>query len=528
MADFRNLTDLYARRYAGLEWKLKLLKFDALDLAPWIARVNSAASDLDFYDLMVEYVSDLQDAHDQYFLPSDFEAYLGFGVDIYDGKLTIDSIDRSSLPAAQYPFQIGDQLVSVDGKSSADLMKLFSKYVSGGNPRTVERLAAELITDRYQFAYPYAPQVGDSAEVVVLRQDGNTETYTIPWQKSGTPLTVLGRSAGPRTNAAKERAVPGRQGIPYYQQFLQQIRNYALPGEINVVGFGALKPVFQLPNSFVQRLGKHSYDSYYSGTFLAEDGLHHIGYLRIPDFDYPSMSDLDKEIRYFQANTDALVVDIMRNPGGSVCNAEAVLSRLAKMPFQGASAERRVDWMDIVGVNQAMAEAEYEGADDDTMAQLKLYQTEYHDAFLNNAGRTRALPLCGGGVMREPAANAYSKPVLVLVDEMSASAADIFAAMAQDNSIAPLFGYRTMGAGGSPEDDYAGVYSEGDATVTRSLVVRPQMIATADYPSTQYIENVGVRPETVLDYMTFENLVNHGSSFVSAFSAKILAPLNGM
>ncbi len=76
---------------------------------------------------------------------------------------------------------------------------------------------------------------------------------------------------------------------------------------------------------------------------------------------------------------------------------------------------------------------------------------------------------------------------------MSASSADIFASMVQDNRIAPLFGYRTMGAGGSPEGEYAGVYTEGTTTVTRSLAVLAQPVATAEYPTTAYIENVGVR-----------------------------------
>ena len=35
-ADFRNLWDLYARRYAAIEWKLTALQFDVLDMNTWI------------------------------------------------------------------------------------------------------------------------------------------------------------------------------------------------------------------------------------------------------------------------------------------------------------------------------------------------------------------------------------------------------------------------------------------------------------------------------------------------------------
>lgn len=520
LSDFRGMADLYARRYAAIQWKQTVFNFDVLKLKPWLDRVNAVTTDLDFYDLMVEYVSDLQDAHDQYSLPSDFQARLGFTVDLYDGLALIDSVDRFALPIAQFPFDVGDQLVSVDGQAAASLVKLFSKYVTGGNPRTVSRLAAALMTRRRQAAYPYAAQVGDSAIVVVLRQNGNMETYTIPWRKSGTPLTTLGASPGPRFSAQvnARRSMALDDPAPLYQRLLDQLQDYTLPGQIDVLGFDGLPPVFALPSGFVQRLGIKSSDSMYSGTYQTADGTR-VGYLRIPDFLSPSLRDLDNEIDYFQSNTDVLVVDVTRNPGGNVCLAENIASRLTTSSFQGTVAEIRVDWADVLAANSALASAQSLGASADTIAQLQLLQTEYSNAFFNNNGRTPPLSLCAATPTRNPAPNAYTKPVLVLVDELSASSADIFASMMQDNHIAPLFGYRTMGAGGSPQNTSVGFYTEGSTYVTRSLVVRAQPVVTPEYPTTAYIENVGVRPETVVDYMTADNLLNQGSTFVNAFTA---------
>lgn len=518
LADFRNLADVYARRYSAIDWKKTAFNVDALNLQPWLARVSAVTNDLDFYDLMVEYVSDLVDAHDQYLVPSDFEATLGFTVDIYDGKLLIDSVDLSQLNGTIYSFQKGDQLVSVDGVAAADLVTHFSKFVTGGNPRTIQRLAAELITDRIQLEYPHAVDVGDTATVVILRQSGDTQTYTIPWVKSGTPLTGLGASTGLKTTAAVAKPLPQASRVPYYVQMLQHIHNYTLPGRVNVLGFDATAPVFNLPRNFTIRMGRSIYDDLYTGTYKANDGTR-IGFLRIPDFVYPTESEFDKEINYFQNNTDVLVVDVMRNPGGDACLAEALLSRLTPQPFQGLMAQFRVDWTDIVGVNESLSQAAAFGADADTIAQIQLFQTEFSKAFYNNNGTTLPLPVCGSTPNRTPAINAYTKPVLLLTDEMSASSADIFSAMVQDNRIAPLLGYRTMGAGGSPDEGVpVGIYSEGVTSVTRSLVVRPHPIVTADYPTTSYIENVGVQPETVVDYMTLDNLLNNGASFVAAFT----------
>jgi C-terminal processing protease CtpA/Prc len=174
-------------------------------------------------------------------------------------------------------------------------------------------------------------------------------------------------------------------------------------------------------------------------------------------------------------------------------------------------------------VNQGLADATSNGADQDTIDQYQIYQNEFQSAFLKNQGRTNRIPVCAATATRSPAASAYTKPVLVMADELSASSADIFAAMIQDNHIAPLFGYRTMGAGGSPEDNYVGVYSEGSTSVTRSMIVRLQPVTISGYPTTSYIENVGVHPDILVDYMTTDNLLNKGAPFVKAFTDAAVA-----
>src|SRR5438105_4278703 len=87
--DFRYLASLYAAYYAPYEWKKQLLGFDALDIKPWLPRVAAAQTDLDFYEVCVEYVASLNDTHDHFTLPSDFAARLPITADVYDGKVLI-------------------------------------------------------------------------------------------------------------------------------------------------------------------------------------------------------------------------------------------------------------------------------------------------------------------------------------------------------------------------------------------------------------------------------------------------------
>src|SRR5262245_42642483 len=115
-ADFRQLAATFATYYAPLDWKKQLFGFDALAIKSWLDLVAQSKPDLDFYEICVEYVASLNDTHSSFSLTSDFVARLGFSVDIYDGVPLIDSLNRTQLPAGPYPFGIGDELVSIDGR----------------------------------------------------------------------------------------------------------------------------------------------------------------------------------------------------------------------------------------------------------------------------------------------------------------------------------------------------------------------------------------------------------------------------
>jgi C-terminal processing protease CtpA/Prc len=109
--------------------------------------------------------------------------------------------------------------------------------------------------------------------------------------------------------------------------------------------------------------------------------------------------------------------------------------------------------------------------------------------------------------------------VLLLVDEMTASGGDFFAAVLQDNHRGPLLGMRTMGAGGSVFSNFdCTVFTESVCAITVSLMNRGVVISGTEYPPSPYIENVGVRPDIVVDYMTRANLMSAGAPFVQTFT----------
>ncbi len=535
ISDFQNIAGVYIKNYGPYEWKRDALGFDLLNIAPWLDKVRATKDDLDFYEVMVSYVASLNDAHDGYKVPSNFAARLNFGVDLYDGKLLVDTINRTRLPATDFPFLIGYELVSIDGTDAQQILDGLLQYDIAANPRSTRRLAAQLLTLRAQSLIPHAADVPEISTVVFRRPDGNLETYQIPWTKSGLPLTSIGKYITPREVRKDQQwfAVddPDAETLPEYMEPLLRLWNCQLPDR-TVNGFGSQFPIFinSVPAGFTLRLGRTSADVFYSGTF--ETAGYKIGFIRIPNFapanTTGALTAFRKEIDFFEHNTDGLIVDVMRNPGGSAFYLNQILALLIPTTWRSVAFEVRATSRWVRDISSALVQAKAQRAPQGTIDLLQAIEDEIIAANRAKRGRTRPIPLDDVTIDRNPAMDekgkviAYDKPIMVLVDDLSASAGDAFAATIQDNARGPLLGWRTMGAGGNVVGWEAGSYSLGSITVTQSLMNRKNPVVTSDYPTAPYVENIGVRPEILVDYMTRDNLTQSGKPFVDAFVAAMV------
>jgi hypothetical protein len=538
--EFRQLAGLYSKNYAPYEWKRDTQNFDMLQIGPWIERARSTKDDLDFADLMIEYVSKLNDGHDLVTLRSTFFAYLGFDVDLYDQKPLIEFIDRTLLPRSRFPFDNGDELVSVDGLTPAELTEKYWKYSICGNDVATRRQAALWFTYRDQRFIPRAHEVGTSSRVVIRRAaDGSEQMVNLAWFKAGTPMLSFGKLPnvnGIRAASKKTTSAAMDPTLSVARRRWEELRNMRAPRASyrTVQGVGVVAPLYALPTGFTQRLGRSSFDTFYSGTFTV-DGLR-IGYIRIPDFDpvLPSLavSQFTTEVAFMEANTDGMVIDLMRNPGGLVDYTNFLLSAVIPDYHRVLGFEIRANSYWVSTFSQLVTESEDAG---DPAWVLAMWNAALRDLrAANSEGRGRTGPLAlDSGPDFEPSLDrppyrsrgvsaAYSKPLMVLVDEFTASGGDAFAATIQDNQRGILFGTRTMGLGGTVFGWSLDGYAEVDTRITTGLMNRKAPIATGgEFPVTNYIENVGVRPEIVNDYMTEDNLRNRGRSYVEAFSKAI-------
>jgi Peptidase family S41/PDZ domain len=551
LADLNQLASFYDKNYAPYEWKRDVFGFDLLNLTPWLPR-TFRADDLDFQEVLIDYVASLNDAHDYIAFPTTFSVSLPLSVDIYDGKVLIDALNRSALPIAQYPFTVGDELVSVDGHPVQELIRLFRKYAIAANPRSTDRTAASRIVSRSQQIMPHIPQLGDTATLVIrLASTGAENAFSIPWTKTGIPINSEGPvpspGFGPRFRASEDISGAGSvrssaevasvfraaeltatdNSLPGYMQPIQPLLNATVSKDYYaVLNFGGKFPIYGPPPGFVQRLGAASTDFYLSGTYVA-NGVR-IGLIRIPTMSPPNVTlalqQLDTEIAYFNNNTDCLIVDVMRNPGGTVSFVESISQRFIPTPFRTLGFEIRATGAWLFSFASQLISAQLSNAPPQIIENLRNNFNEVLRAYNEKRGRSGPVSLNStGSLILQPASVAYTKPLMVLVDEFSASGGDAFPAILQDNHRGPIFGMRTMGAGGSVVGFNATAFTESFFRVTVSLMNRANPIVTGEFPPAPYVENIGVRPDIVEDYMTRANLVSAGAPYVQAFTNAIVS-----
>jgi hypothetical protein len=519
--DFLTIVAQYDRLYAPLALVTQDSGFNPLQVRPWVERARATASDAEFYQLCRQYLARFGNTQDTLGLGRGalFNATLGFTVNYYDGALLIDSIDRNALPESAYPFQIGDQLLAVDNRSINRWLEALIPLVPAVNPGVKRSLAANLIVNRNVPLLPFTPQPSARATIKVKRQNGNVEDYSIEWDAQGAAITEfapLRAQLPPPPPGSMLSIILAGRGMP--------------PGALSALGEGLLKPIFQLPDDFQQRLGSSPFDAFFSGIYQA--GGYKIGFLRVGTFQImdttAALQQLDAEVQYLGENTDGLILDIMRNNGGNANYQDDVARRFFPTTFKTLAEQIRPTHDVVQAAAGALMDArQATPPNPDLIAHLQQVYDELNSAYTKGRRLTRPLLPRNTTALLSPARDregnviAYSKPILLLVDENTACGAEAFAAVFQDNRRGPVVGKRTQGVGGARSNPLGGFFSEATLSVTRTLFVREQPGRSKPI----YIQNTGVTPDIFLDFMTRENLTGGGRVFVEGFTRSMVSYL---
>ncbi len=234
-----------------------------------------------------------------------------------------------------------------------------------------------------------------------------------------------------------------------------------------------------------------------------------IGYIYLESFDpfdaEAMVEELIEAIAFLEKESDALVFDISNNPGGDPFYLYAVLSTLTDKPLACPTQRETLiqeDLYDYILLQQLVEWLVKWGAEEEegvspNLSGFVIDETviqeiqQYTRSLLKNweSGKRLSEPLYLYGIPEirpHPKAH-YTKPILVLINELDFSCADIFPAILQDNQRAVLFGKKTAGAGGYVRPyQHTSRFGIASYSITGSILTRT---------NGEVLENLGVSPD---------------------------------
>lgn len=260
-----------------------------------------------------------------------------------------------------------------------------------------------------------------------------------------------------------------------------------------------------------------------------------IGYIYLPTFDYDQveieaiMTELIEIVQKFENESDALIFDITENYGGDLMFMYAVLSFFADKPLKVTMHREMIIQQDVynaaVMYNQIKATNLEENlgtvsgypVDATLLDLLKKYASTIMHTWESGQRLTPLLYLNGvDEVIAHPKVH-YTKPMIVLTNELDFSCADFFPAIMQDNKRAKIFGQRTAGAGGHvrtyPHTSRFGIQHY---SLTASIAYRPDGTP---------MENIGVIPD-ILYEITEKDIRKQYRDYIQAVNNELIHLIN--
>jgi hypothetical protein len=552
-SDFTYIVGAFDGLYAPLKRKEARYRFDLETSAAitW-AQLGFGRTDSDTFRTITRFLDQFNDGHVSYSASILSDSSRAVGIPVLVTPIEDKYLAYVIGPALAGQISRGDELVSIDGRTPQDLVRFLAQLTNLPNPKSVEQLAARRITQRgFTLPSTLLPAPGTNAQLVFKRANNTTYTVTTPWASIRPPPRLPRPSSVP---AASLKSSPLRQAfnpVSYVSDAIQDTFNtevalgeaaslgantpyFFTPQSLRAFGVQPVRPSDQtmravgLPPCEGSELPTYTCYQQFAGTYVYEGKR--ILFVRVPSYSPSSAPGTANDPRYvkalladFQATSDVLVLDQTHNPGGQIGYCVDLFSLLITEPKINVGlafhADRKSindfrEFADTVAAlgpqfqgfavrinNQAL---DIERAYDSGQELGPLFPAAFFD--LNNPNEDRILP--------DPDVR-WSKPVVVLADELSVSGGDLFPMLVKANRSATLFGARTGGLGGSVEEIGITPYAQASLRVTRSFFA--PLTEASQIPFGKVVEDEGIEPDVAYS-PTVPDFRSGYVGFVKAFS----------
>lgn len=478
-------------QYAPLKWKEK----QGWRLKEEIAKAKSqvdqkkSISQHDFHAILHNFFKSLHDYHTTVQFLDRAVANLPFTIRGAENRYFISYVEKEL--EYLYPLEVGDELLSVNGRPVHEVIWDLQLEQYGTVGEGTDRSLAEIFfTHRSGFIGHEFP-----AGMVMIqfkpKSQSKLATYQFEWSTE-------------------------EEHVSHPDQNWQKLLLSPLLGSLNRDAY----------TSFVPLLGSKIWESQLAHAYLFQkDNGKMIGYLRLADFQggKEEIQVFEEILTFFESKADALVIDQVNNPGGSLFFMMAFASMLGQplvLPAECVSisqeelavAKHLIPLLKLVATDEDAKKLLGEELSGFPMTEkfarsLLTYYQLIIDTYQKNKNVTAPACLYGMDYIEPHPSVAYTKPILLLVNELSFSCGDLFPAILQDNHRAVIMGMPTAGAGGYVlQATFPNRFGIAGYTYTSSVIERVDR---------KPLENLGVIPDIVYK-VTAQDLQNDYQDYKKA------------
>ncbi len=499
--DFQQLMGQIKSNYGPLDYKIKIqhIDVDALQKT-YLAQIEASKTDAEFYDLVLRFNAEFHDSHFGLRIPSKKRARLGFITDLVSGHVLISDVDPKTFPEAQFAIHRGDEVLTFDDQPVMGVISDLSLRRGMGYAHSALRIGTMALASRSgtNFAIPS----GTAKVVIKALGTGEIRTLELPWVVTGKDFDF----------STESMPLFDKQGFSYNELSIKDLFTEILGPQIEATYMCSGKSRIERPAGAIV-ISETPVVAYYYPTAKGN-----IGYLRIPHYMPLIGTDATAEDQTFamyeylvgelQKNTVGLIIDQDHNCGGSVSLLHHILSLFIEAPVQTTQFRLVASKENILNTT----------AEIETMNPLSLVYVQAQDILARLQQSWKADEFLTSKISFEkgdlayPNPVRYSKPVVMLIDELSGSGGDAFPSLMGGYKRAVLLGTRTMGAGGHVTEGTPLNFSQMKINMTRSLFYRPDGVE---------VENNGAVPSIPYE-ITPEDFNQHYVPYREFYTQKLL------
>jgi C-terminal processing protease CtpA/Prc len=510
--------NIYERGYGPKVWKEKHIQWNlSQELDKAKKGISDAQSVQEYRKAAAGFFISMEDYHVSYGFYSTERAFLPLLLKTVQGKTIIVDIDRKQLSETSFPYQVGDEITAMDAQSIVDLKKELTQDMKTTAPLTDSALGDLMLTARSARRNLVVPR--NTVTLSLIRAgEAQVRSHQINW--AYTPEKLPGYSKLPTENPFFEKLNLGPFGVkkPAFDFSKANMLTPILSSIVQSAGLQDSAFEIGAKKSFLPDLGSRIWETDASNTFDAyiyqNEKNQLIGVIRIPSYT-PSAggpkaaAEFGEILKKMQKLTSGLVIDQVNNPGGSVFYLYSLVSMLTDQAFSTPKHRMALNPDQVKGCHDYYGEFEKIHNDDEakkafgesidgypTSYSVALAAKNYCDFIIEQyaLGKKISDPFYIFGVDKinpSPVVQ-YTKPIVILVNELDFSGGDFFPATLQDNKRVTIIGTRTAGAGGYVEAfNISNLLGLEYFTMTGSLAERVDK---------NPIENLGVVPDVPLDF----------------------------